>query len=262
VRFAASAASTATLPASQPDGDALPQIAPSFGLTSQRLLDFNGFDGTAPVSASVASADNGLGEDGAMMGPSGGELTSAQDSTDEASADSEDAQPVSASQADELGPSLGPADGSSQNADPTDYSVARNDTIRVASDETLGHYAEWLGVSAQDLRRINHLRFRQAVMIGHRIRLDFRRVPQGEFEARRREYHQELDAAYFAAHRIVGTEQYVVQSGDSLWTLTQHFSQLPTWLLRQYNPDTDFTDLRPGSQLVVPRIEDVSASGD
>jgi nucleoid-associated protein YgaU len=216
----------------------------------------------APVSARVASADNGLGEDGAMMGPSGGELTSAQDSTDEASADSEDAQPVSASQADELGPSLGPADGSSQNADPTDYSVARNDTIRVASDETLGHYAEWLGVSAQDLRRINHLRFRQAVMIGHRIRLDFRRVPQGEFEARRREYHQELDAAYFAAHRIVGTEQYVVQSGDSLWTLTQHFSQLPTWLLRQYNPDTDFTDLRPGSQLVVPRIEDVSASGD
>jgi len=261
VRFGASAASTTTLAASQPDGDALPQIAPSFGLTSQRLLDFNGFDGTALAAGGLAPADSGL-VDGAAMGQSGAEPTSTQDSADEEDADSEDAQPVSASQADALGPSLGPADGSSQNADPTDYSVARNDTIRVASDETLGHYAEWLGVSAWDLRRINHLRFGQAVMIGHRIRLDFRRVPPGEFEARRRQYHQELDAAYFAAHRIVGTEQYVVQSGDSLWTLTQQFSQLPMWLLRQYNPDTDFADLRPGTQLVVPRIEDVSAGGD
>jgi peptidoglycan lytic transglycosylase D len=266
VRFAASAASTTTLPGSQPDGDSLPQTAQGFGSASQRLLDFNGFDGTPLISGGasggLAPAENGLSEDGARMGQSGGGLRSSQDSADEGDADSEDAQPVSASQADALGPSLGPADGSGQNADPTDYAVARNRTIRVASDETLGHYAEWLGVSAWDLRRMNHLRFGQAVMIGHRIRLDFRRVPPGEFEARRREYHQELDAAYFAAHRIVGTEQYVVQSGDSLWTLTQHFSQLPMWLLRQYNPDTDFADLRPGTQLVVPRIEDVSASGD
>jgi membrane-bound lytic murein transglycosylase D len=161
-----------------------------------------------------------------------------------------------------LGPSLGPSDGSSQNADPTDYSVARNDTIQVAAAETLGHYADWLGVRAADLRRINHMRFRQPVIVGHRIRLDFRRVPAEEFEARRREYHQGLEASYFAAHRIVGTEQYVAQRGDSLWTLTQRFSQLPLWLLREYNPDTDFADLLPGTQLVVPRIEEVSAGGD
>jgi membrane-bound lytic murein transglycosylase D len=87
-------------------------------------------------------------------------------------------------------------------------------------------------------------------------------VPPGEFEARRREYHQALESSYFASHRIDGTEQYVAQRGDSLWTLTQRFSQLPLWLLRQYNPDTDFTDLRPGTQLVVPRIEDVSSGSD
>ncbi|HEX8756751.1 MAG TPA: LysM domain-containing protein, partial [Steroidobacteraceae bacterium] len=132
----------------------------------------------------------------------------------------------------------------------------------VAAAETLGHYADWLGVRASDLRRINHMRFGQPVIVGHRIRLDFRRVPAGEFEARRRDYHQGLEASYFAAHRIVGTEQYVAQRGDSLWTLTQRFSQLPLWLLREYNPDTDFTDLHPGTQLVVPRIEDVSAGSD
>ena len=250
VTFAASMGATPTttsLSASTPEGDALPEAAARFGVGSQRLLDFNGIDG----------AGSGAGSE------PGSTLTSPQGAADESSsADDEGAQPVSAAQADELSPSLGPEDGSAQNADPTDYSVAANGTIEVAAAETLGHYADWLGVRAADLRRINHLSFRRPVIVGHRIRLDFRRVPPGEFEARRRNYHQALEAGYFAAHRIVGTEQYVAQRGDSLWTLTQHFSQLPLWLLREYNPDTDFSDLRPGTQLVVPRIEEVSAGSD
>ncbi|MGH8181806.1 MAG: LysM peptidoglycan-binding domain-containing protein, partial [Steroidobacteraceae bacterium] len=212
----------------------------------QRLLDFNGIDSAASGARQVPDAT----------------LMSAPGSADQAVADDESAQPVSAAQADALSPSLGPEDGAGQSADPTDYSVAANGTIQVAAAETLGHYADWLGVRASDLRRINHLKFGRPVLIGHRIRLDFHRVPEGEFEARRRNYHQGLEASYFAAHRIVGTEPYVAQRGDSLWTLTQRFSQLPLWLLRQYNPDTDFTDLRPGTQLVVPRIESVSAGGD
>jgi membrane-bound lytic murein transglycosylase D len=140
--------------------------------------------------------------------------------------------------------------------------VARNGTIVVAAAETLGHYAEWLDVTAWDLRRMNHMSFRRPVRVGQRIRLDFRHVPAAEFEARRRDYHQGLEASYFATHRISGTEQYVAQRGDSLWTLTQHFSQVPLWLLREYNPDTDFADLLPGTQIVVPRIEDVSAGSD
>jgi membrane-bound lytic murein transglycosylase D len=270
VRFPTTAASTITLPASAPEGDALAQVAPRFGLTQQRLLELNGIDGTSAVASAVAASESDLYQSGeSSLGPAFGkgigsatqEVTGWQGSSD-ASGSPEGAQPVSASQADSLGPSLGPADDSSQNADPTDYSVARNRTIRVATDETLGHYAEWLGVSAWDLRRINHLRFGQPVIVGHRIRLDFRRITPGEFVARRREYHAAIDASYFATHRIAGTEQYTVESGDSLWTLTQRFAQLPPWLLREYNPDTDFEDLRPGTPLVVPRIEDVSAGGD
>ena len=251
VTFAASSPTVTTIPATTPEGDALPQLASTFGLPKQRLLDFNGLEGSS------ASSEVGTRGAGSESG-----ITSSQGSADEAAADNDTAQPVSAAQADALGPALGPADGSSQSADPTDYSVGQNGTIRVAAAETLGHYADWLGIRAQDLRRINHLRFGRPVMVGHRIRLDFRRIPPGEFEARRRNYHQALEASYFAAHRIVGTQPYVAQRGDSLWTLTQHFSQLPLWLLRQYNPDTDFANLRPGTQIVVPRIEEVSASSD
>ena len=255
VALASSSGEAPSIPASAPAGDSLPQTAARFGVGSQHLLDFNGIDGDAPGA--------GTATDSTLMSSQGGVLT-APAQTDESGSADEGEQPVSAAEADEESPSLGPTDVSaqSQNPDPTDYSVAANDTIQVAAAETLGHYAEWLGVRASDLRRINRMRFRTPVIVGHRIRLDFRRVPPGEFEARRRQYHQVLEANYFASHRIDGTEQYVAQSGDSLWTLTQRFSNLPLWLLRQYNPDTDFTDLRPGTQLVVPRIEDVSAGDD
>ena len=34
-------------------------------------------------------------------------------------------------------------------ADPIDYSVGKDDTIVVVAEETLGHYADWLGITAQ-----------------------------------------------------------------------------------------------------------------
>ena len=170
-------------------------------------------------------------------------------------------QPVSAAQAEALSPALGPAADSQQSADPTDYSVRGDDSIRVAAEETLGHYADWLGVSAQRLRDLNHMSRTRPVLVGHRLRLDFRKVSHEVFEQHRREYHQQLQAAYFAAHRISGTEIYIARPGDSLWTVTKHARQLPEWLLVQYNPDVDFSELRAGMQIVIPRVEEVGNSG-
>ncbi|MGH8259829.1 MAG: LysM peptidoglycan-binding domain-containing protein, partial [Steroidobacteraceae bacterium] len=172
------------------------------------------------------------------------------------------AQPVSAAQAESLGPALGPAAvEATATADPIDYSVSKRDTIVVAAAETLGHYADWLHVSAARLRRVNHMRYGRPVVMGHRIRLDFHRVTPEAFEAKRREYHRTLEASYFAAHRIAGTESYIVRRGDSLWTVMQRHDDLPIWLLEQYNPDVDFGDMRPGTQIVVPRIENAGSSG-
>jgi membrane-bound lytic murein transglycosylase D len=171
------------------------------------------------------------------------------------------AQPVTASQAEALGPALGPAAESEQNADPIDYSVAQDSSIRVAAEETLGHYADWLGVSSSRLRTINHLKMRAPVLIGQRIKLDFSQVKPEVFETLRHEYHRELQASYFAGHRIVGTEVHIARSGDSVWTLTQHASQVPLWLLQQYNPDLDLSALRAGTQIVMPRVEEVGSGG-
>lgn len=238
--------------ASMPDGDASPQLGAKFGLTKQGLLACSGIGGAAQ-RVHAAPDSMLMSSQGAGSAPLGYRPS--------VSGDADDEQPVSAAQEDAMSPALGPADGSSQNEDPTDYSVAPNGTIAVAAAESLGFYAEWLGVSAWDLRRLNHLSFRQPVRIGERIRLDFRYVSPRAFETERVNYHRALEASYFAAHRIAGTEAYVARPGDSLWTVTQRFSQVPLWLLREYNPDTDFADLRPGTQLVVPQVEDVSAGG-
>src|SRR5215472_8571481 len=169
-------------------------------------------------------------------------------------------QPVSAAQAEALSPALGPAADIQQSADPTDYSVRKDDSLRVAAEETLGHYADWLGVSAQRLRDLNHMTMKKPVLVGHRLKLDFHKVSHDVFEQHRREYHQQLQAAYFAAHRIAGTEIYIARSGDSLWTVTRRARQLPEWLLVQYNPDVDFSELRAGMQIVIPRVEDVGGT--
>jgi membrane-bound lytic murein transglycosylase D len=171
------------------------------------------------------------------------------------------AEPVSAAQAEELSPALGPGVEVSMSPDPTDYSIAKDDTIKVAQVETLGHYADWLGTSAARLRTINHLTFKKPVLIGHKIKLEFVNVTREEFEQKRREFHRTEQASYFAAHRIVGTEVYLARRGDSGWTVTQHNSELPLWLLQQYNPDLDLSEMRPGTQIVVPKIVETGTAG-
>jgi membrane-bound lytic murein transglycosylase D len=164
-------------------------------------------------------------------------------------------EPVSASQAEELSPALGPVSVSQALADSIDYQVRDDGTIRVEGTETLGHFADWLQIPTQRLRNLNKLKARQPVQLGQKLQLDYSKVSREAFEQVRRDYHARLQGEFFAQHRIAGTEVYIVRRGDSLWTMTQRFSNLPIWLLRQYNPDTDLSDLRAGTQVVMPRVE-------
>jgi membrane-bound lytic murein transglycosylase D len=165
---------------------------------------------------------------------------------------------VSKAEAQAEGPELVPGAEGSASVDPEDYSVAADGTIKVVAAETLGHYADWLGISASKLRALNHLKAKTPVVMGKRLKLDFKKVTEEEFEQKRRDYHEQLEAAYFASHRIDGTEVYIARKGDSLWSITQRSVKVPVWLLQQYNPDLDFGDLRPGTQISLPKVEDVT----
>jgi membrane-bound lytic murein transglycosylase D len=96
------------------------------------------------------------------------------------------------------------------------------------------------------------------VTVGHRIKLDLSKVSAEQFSALRREYHHHLQEEFFAAHRIAGTESYTVKRGESLWTIAQQHSDLPVWLIAQYNPDVNFGDIRPGTNISLPKVVDIN----
>jgi membrane-bound lytic murein transglycosylase D len=137
-------------------------------------------------------------------------------------------------------------------ADPSDYSVAEDRTIRVQEDETIGHYADWLGVRASDLRRLNGMRGTSAVRVGKRLKLDFSKSTPEQFESARVAYHQGVQELFFANHRIVATSEHVVRPGESIWVLAERRYNVPVWLLRQYNPDLDVALVRPSTRVVIP----------
>jgi membrane-bound lytic murein transglycosylase D len=172
------------------------------------------------------------------------------------------AEPVTAAQAEALGPSLGPALETPQSPDPTEYAVAPDNTLIVAADETLGHYAEWLETSSTRLRQINKMKARAPVLIGRRLKLEFSKISRERFEQQRREYHRVLQASYFARYRITGTGVYTVRRGDSLWTVRDRVGRLPVWLLQQYNPDIDLNQMRAGIEIVVPKVEELTVAGE
>jgi membrane-bound lytic murein transglycosylase D len=171
-------------------------------------------------------------------------------------------EPVSREEAAADSPMLAAGGPTAMNADPTDYAVDARGTIVVQAAETLGHYAEWLGVSAASLRALNRMRSSQALRVGRRLALDLSRVTAKQFEQRRVNYHRGLQESFFSTFRIAGTDRYRVRPGESAWLVTQKHSNLPVWLLRQYNPELDLGNVRPGTELIIPRVVPIAGAGD
>ena len=64
--------------------------------------------------------------------------------------------------------------------------------VVVLPGETLGHYADWLNIPTQSLRRLNGLRFGQSIRVGQRLLLNFWNVTPTTFEMRRLAFHRQI----------------------------------------------------------------------
>jgi membrane-bound lytic murein transglycosylase D len=137
-------------------------------------------------------------------------------------------------------------------SDPSDYTVADDRTIEVQPLETLGHYADWLGIRTQRLRDINGLAFQAPVVVGRRIKLDFSTVNAESFENLRASFHRQQQDAFFRNHTITGVTEHVVRSGESIWILSLRQYDVPVWLFRQYNPELDLHNVQRGTRLNFP----------
>jgi len=129
------------------------------------------------------------------------------------------------------------------------------DRVIVDDDETLGHFADWLEISPQRLRNLNHLKARQPIHVGQTLRLDFAKVSPEKFQERRLEYHKGIEEDFFGSYRVTGTIEHSLRPGDTLWVLSRKLYGVPTWLIHRYNPDVDFARLTPGTKLAIPVVE-------
>jgi membrane-bound lytic murein transglycosylase D len=145
-------------------------------------------------------------------------------------------------------------------SDPSDYSVAADNTIEIHPLETLGHFADWLEIRTQRLRDLNGLAFRTPVEVGKRLRLDLRKVDAKTFEDRRVAWHKDQQDGFFRQHMITGMQEHVIASGESIWILALREYDVPMWLLRQYNPGVDLHSITPGTTVRFPVLQTVDAS--
>ena len=128
-------------------------------------------------------------------------------------------------------------------------------TIRVEVEETLGHYAEWLGITAWEIRRLNGFPYGRAIRLDQRINIPLHQVPKEEFEEKRFEYHKELSEDFFASYRVEKVKFYYIKKGDTIWELSLEEFEVPLWLIKKYNRGLDFSALVPSQKLTSPSVE-------
>jgi membrane-bound lytic murein transglycosylase D len=128
-------------------------------------------------------------------------------------------------------------------------------TIRVEVEETLGHYAEWLGITAWEIRRLNGFAYGKAIRLDQQIKIPLHQVSKEKFEEKRFEYHKELSEDFFATYRVEKVKFYYIKKGDTIWDLSLEEFEVPLWLIKKYNGDLDFSALVPSQKLLIPIIE-------
>ena len=129
--------------------------------------------------------------------------------------------------------------------------------IRVEVEETLGHYAEWLGISAQEIRRLNGFRYGRIIRINQPTKIPLHKVTKEQFEEKRFEYHKELSEDFLASYRVEKVHVYFIEKGDNIWTLSREKFEVPLWLIKRYNADIDFSRLMPSQKLIIPSVEKI-----
>ena len=131
--------------------------------------------------------------------------------------------------------------------------------IRIAVEETLGHYADWAKVSAGQIRNLNGMGRDSVLKLHQTIKVPLHIVGAQVFEQSRYEFHKRLQEDFFAVYRIGELRPYRVLRGDNYWKLCQDKFQIPMWLLKHCNPDVDLANLRISQKLIIPIVEKASA---
>ena len=126
--------------------------------------------------------------------------------------------------------------------------------IRVEVDETLGHYADWLGIPTSRIRRLNRL-WRGTIKVNQKIRIPASEDSLERFKARRLEYHMALEEDFYSQYQVAGVKVRRVKYGENLWSICNGEGEIPLWLFKKYNKGIDIEKIRINTKIGVPIIK-------
>lgn len=133
--------------------------------------------------------------------------------------------------------------------------VGNTAVIHVSVDETLGHYAEWLGIPTWRLRRLNRMGNRSSIRIGQHLSVPGNREALQEFIRHRIEYHMALEEDFYSQYRVTALNPVMVRRGQTLWDVCGAEGTVSLWLIKKYNKDLDPGRIAVNDRIWTPVLE-------
>ena len=128
--------------------------------------------------------------------------------------------------------------------------------IRVSTDETIGHYADWLGIPTYRIRQLNRMGGRSDIRINSPILIPADQPALGIMMQTRLEYHMAIEEDFYGRFKVTDVKQKALRRGEALWDICNGPDPIPLWLLEKYNKQLDFGKLMPGAALWIPVVEE------
>lgn len=226
-------------------GDTACEIARSFKVDCQKLIRANDLGSRAIINVGQKLRVPGLKQDTQIAGADSG---AAQDAADgDAGQTGQQAQGGAS-----------PIPDMMAEIDVAVRVVEKSDGVRyltsVLPEETLGHYADWLGLGGtRELRSLNGIASGGKLRSGATVELPIANDAQRlAFESKRFDFHQTLVDEFKQHYRITGVEEYTVKLGDTLWKIAERHD-LPYWFLRRTNDNVGAPVI--GQKIRVPVVE-------
>jgi membrane-bound lytic murein transglycosylase D len=99
------------------------------------------------------------------------------------------------------------------------------------------------------------LKYGKGIHVDQKIKIPLGNVTREHFEELRFEFHKEIAEDFFNAYHIEQVRTYRIKKGDNIWRLCNDVFEIPVWLLKRYNANLDFNDIRATQSIRVPVVE-------
>ena len=130
--------------------------------------------------------------------------------------------------------------------------TAADASIRIQIDETIGHLADWSGVSSARIREYNAIS--SNIGLGQLIKIPIVGDNAVKFRNKRIEYHMSIEEDFFNNYAVTSMDTLTVRRGMNIWTICAN-NEIPIWLFMKANDMVNGLSLAGRDKVLLPVVE-------